>query len=83
MARLQGGRDAVESGFWGQIGRSDGSLFGPIWPSGIFTGNDVLKSVQNFDLSLTRMPQTKITCDRGFLCRVLERILEAKHSSFS
>ena len=40
MARLQGGRDAVESGFWGQIGRSDGSLFGPIWPSGIFTGHD-------------------------------------------
>ena len=25
MARLQGGRDAVESGIWGQIGRSDGS----------------------------------------------------------
>ena len=40
MARLQGGRDAVESGFWGQIGRSDGSLFGPIWPSGIFTGGE-------------------------------------------
>ena len=38
MARLQGGRDAVESGIWGQIGRSDGSLFCPIWPHGILTG---------------------------------------------
>lgn len=40
---MQGGRDAVESGFWGRIGLSDGNLFCPIWPPGIFTGVEALE----------------------------------------
>ena len=51
MARLQGGRDAVESGFWGQIGQSNGSLFCPKWPDvgpGSLIG--ILKNLKSCEL---------------------------------